>query len=511
MLPQCVVLLSLLLIQINSIDLHFNDTDAVQHVYDKYLSFNIDAGSLYHDLDFTDISLINIVKSLADAGPMQLRIGGTAADDVLYTGDSGLRGNCSVTSTEFIICVNNDMWDNINAFMKKTGARFVWDLNLKTRKHTNGWDFSNSETLLKYTEKKQFKIEAFQLGNEVEHFQQHFNFTLSGKVVGEDFKTLASLLKDKYPSLNVPIYGPDACCEVDGTFLTSFTATAKDIVTAITIHDYPIARGPKSTCLLSSFTNVTKFSALTDFLTTYKGYVNAGARGKYLPIILGEFASTSLGGCEGLSNRFAAGFVFMFALSTVGKSGIVQINRQDIVGWSFEDRPSIYALVGEPGWTNSRTYGFPTPHPDYFLALLWKQLIGNTVLPSYHAPSDTVDVHLWCSSNRHGTATDAPVLTYINSGNVTESVKIPGIKHFGRRVQYFVTSCPNADTVDLHSDVSYLNGVKFVLNDDGTLPVFPFRGHLLQDHVTELQLPPYSYGFVVLASSSHFLSCSTTL
>src|SRR4051794_13343259 len=85
----------------------FNHTHPLHYVRDTYLSFNIDAGYLYNNLDFTDPYLRTLVRNLAEASPMQLRVGGTAADDIVYTGAGGQRGNCSVTTSEYIICVDN--------------------------------------------------------------------------------------------------------------------------------------------------------------------------------------------------------------------------------------------------------------------------------------------------------------------------------------------------------------------------------------------------------------------
>ena len=64
---------------------------------ETYLSFNLDTGSLYNAFDFKDPYLRNLVKGLGTT-PTQLRIGGGAANNVIYTGVGGARGNCS-TST----------------------------------------------------------------------------------------------------------------------------------------------------------------------------------------------------------------------------------------------------------------------------------------------------------------------------------------------------------------------------------------------------------------------------
>lgn len=81
-------------------------------------------------------------------------------------------------------------------------------------------------------------------------------------------------------------------------------------------------------------------------------------------LVLEETATSPLGGCIGLSDRFIAGFYWLHALGMVGEAGFQQVNRQDLVGYSFTARPSQYALVGQPGWVNGA--GLLQPHPDYF-------------------------------------------------------------------------------------------------------------------------------------------------
>ena len=142
-------------------------------VKDTYLSFNIDAGSLFNEFDFTDTAFRNLVKTLAKAAPTQIRIGGSAADDTVYTGPDGARGNCS-TANATVICLNQQYWDEINDFVAFTGVHLVFDINIRHRKNNNQeWDPSNAALLLNYTQQMGYPIAAWQLGNEIELFGKH--------------------------------------------------------------------------------------------------------------------------------------------------------------------------------------------------------------------------------------------------------------------------------------------------------------------------------------------------
>lgn len=134
-------------------------------VAETYLSLNIDSGSLYNDFDLTDPILNQLVANLARAAPVQVRFGGSAANDVTYTGSGGARGNCSSGGVTRI-CVDDSLWDEINAFANRTGVGLVWDLPINPRTPGGAWNFSNSEALIQRTAAAGYVLAAWQLGNE---------------------------------------------------------------------------------------------------------------------------------------------------------------------------------------------------------------------------------------------------------------------------------------------------------------------------------------------------------
>ena len=64
-----------------SLSLSFNETIPRFTVDKNYVNFNIDTGSLYNGLNFSDPKLITLVKQLA---PATIRIGGTAVDSSFF-------------------------------------------------------------------------------------------------------------------------------------------------------------------------------------------------------------------------------------------------------------------------------------------------------------------------------------------------------------------------------------------------------------------------------------------
>lgn len=140
-------------------------TYALTSVAETYLSLNIDSGSLYNDFDLTDPMLNQLVANLVRAAPLQVRFGGSAANDVTYTGHGGARGNCSSGGVTRI-CVDDSLWDEINAFANKTGAGLVWDLPINPRTPSGAWNATNSEALIQRTAAAGYVLAAWQLGNE---------------------------------------------------------------------------------------------------------------------------------------------------------------------------------------------------------------------------------------------------------------------------------------------------------------------------------------------------------
>lgn len=214
----------------------------------------------------------------------------------------------------------------------------------------------------------------------------------------------------------------------------------------------------------------------------------------------------------GFSNTFIAGFTFIYTLGTVGEAGFVQLNRQDLVGFSSETVLSYYTLLGYGGWING---SLGQPHPDYFTALLWKQLVGLKVLSSsYNSTDESIamgwDSHIWC-----GVTPDSVVLTYFNMLSTNVTILFPATLNTSTRTEFFLTSTEtvfnNKDTStvppnSLTNDAIFLNGNQLYTNEDGTLPQFPILGRKVTGSSVAVA-PPWSYGFIVLDSASPLPGC----
>jgi len=147
-----------------------------------------------------------------------------------------------------------------------------------------------------------------------------------------------------------------------------------------------------------------------------------------------------------------------------------------------------------PGWRNRTLDGIPTPHPDYYTAILWRQLVGQSVLSiqlqASQAVNETFAVHAVCA-NSGVSAAGGVVLIYINLAKAPVQLTLSGLDATPR-VEYVLTA-PNGN---LTADAVLLNGEAWSVNDEGKLPVQPVPGKEIPAGGPDISLPAASYGFL---------------
>ena len=168
--------------------LTFDDSTPLRSIANgpQFLSFNIDTASLYQNLDLRDPTFINLVRQLS---PAVIRIGGTAADSMFYTSTSSRHGGDGAGHT----LVNDDLWDEINAFIAATNTTLLWNLNgASFRTRANAWDpRGNATAFLNRTAAAGYSNIQWSIGNEYEVWSPPPN----GTTVGSDAVALKKLLQ----------------------------------------------------------------------------------------------------------------------------------------------------------------------------------------------------------------------------------------------------------------------------------------------------------------------------
>ena len=165
--------------QQQSLALTFDAAAALHEVSGQYVCFNIDTGSLYNGMDFTDTVFRTLVRQLtlggSGAGSI-IRIGGTAVDSSFYFPKAPYHigapnqcgGNCPNGSSD----IGNAMLTAVYDFIGATGMSLLWDVNgADFRDGTGPWSAAGNATAMLSFIDSQYggKVNyAYSVGNERE-------------------------------------------------------------------------------------------------------------------------------------------------------------------------------------------------------------------------------------------------------------------------------------------------------------------------------------------------------
>jgi hypothetical protein len=453
------------------------DTSVAKTVVDLfYVNYNIDTGSLYNGMNFSDTKFRTLVEQL---GPAWIRIGGTAVDASYYFPEHpynvGVPNPCDACGSG-ASAISNAMLMQIVDFMKATGMKLLWDFNGEgTRFSPLGpWNPAvNATPLLHWLDSYAGgTIDfAFSIGNEPDLWK----IKTPAAQMGKDAVTLKRLLADY--NVGQQVFGP-SWAHVSAQDATDYVTQAVGHLDGYTVHNYPY--GGKD-CNVSKYFNKAPITQnLAASLASVVEAVHAINGGDSILLTLEEVACSSGGGCENVTDRFLAGFAWLTTLNTVAEAGFHRVHRQDIAGWSFAFGMSHYMLLGPAGWVNGSAE-LLTPHPDYFTTILFRQLVGQKLLFS-NASGDAsllegIDLHAWCSSPRSPAGTGGLTLTYVNFSPKDIAVALPDPLASASGTLYSLTATAQGTSLQsLQSDDMYLNGNLLTVDAEGRLPSFPLPG-----------------------------------
>ena len=164
---------------------------------------------------------------------------------------------------------------------------------------------------------------------------------------------------------------------------------------------------------------------------------------------------------------------------------------------------SSYALTGPPGWFNAGPGGggagsrgaavLLTPNPDYFVALLYRSLVGKEILHTTatdHHTNSGARFHSACGPNRTGVVT-----WFINPTREPLSVVYQFAQPPAQTVNLDLVAdlyLLQAPDDNLAADISLLNGVAL----NATTKLTPQQQSFPPGTPASFVFPKYSYGFV---------------
>ncbi|XP_013873662.1 heparanase [Austrofundulus limnaeus] len=497
------------------------DLSAVlRRVDQRFLSVTIDA-SLASDERFMLLLRSQKLRTLAKAlSPAFLRFGGTSQDFMVFNPQRSRQLDAGLTSEESCSDVQLPWWiesrlkedwtlqqlillkeeqqrkyrkvhfteltvDMLLSFTRCSGLQLIFGLNALLRTADNNWNSSNARSLLQYCESKQYNM-SWELGNEPNSFEKKAGIRVDGYQLGLDFARLRWMMSESKLYRNAGLYGPDVGQpkgrRVD--LLKSFLQSGAQAVDACTWHHYYVNGRDTS---LKDFLDPGVLDTLSIKINEVLETVKRVSPGK--SVWLGETSSAFGGGAAGLSDTFAAGFMWLDKLGLGARLGLDIVMRQVLVG------SGSYHMIDDN----------LDPLPDYWLSVLYKRLVGPEVLQvqavSDFGQSKRVRLYLHCA-NKKSYKSRSVVLISMNLSKKAVSISVPELVS-NSTVDAFVLQSDQPGEEGLRSRCVKLNGAVLKMVDDKTLP--DLSGVRLPP-AEHLQLPAYSLTFFVFLDT-HAAAC----
>ncbi|XP_077352903.1 heparanase [Festucalex cinctus] len=368
--------------------------------------------------------------------------------------------------------------DELHAFANASGLELIFGLNALLRNADNTWNASNAQAVLRYCQERRYRV-SWELGNEPNSFEKKAGLRVSGEQLGRDFGRLRRMMSRSPWHRRSRLYGPDVGQPRGRTLdlLRGFLRSGAGAIDACTWHHYYVNGRNAS---LDDFLDPEILDSLALKTKQVIKEVRRVSPGK--PVWLGETSSAYGGGAEGLSDTFAAGFMWLDKLGTAARGGVSVVMRQVLIG------SGAYHLLDER----------LRPLPDFWLTLVHKRVIGRGVLSAggFSCRRRRVRLYLHCAAaGRYEEG--AVALVALNLNKMAANVSVPKRLASGGRVDAFVLRSDRPGRDGLLSRGVTLNGDPLKMAGL-SLPALDGRRLPASDHVA---LPAFSLAFFVFVDA----------
>ncbi|EOY31232.1 hypothetical protein QUC31_019888 [Theobroma cacao] len=435
------------------------------------------------NLDLSNNIFLNAVKAFS---PLKIRLGGTLQDKVIYDTDDN-REPCTpfVKSTSEMFgftqgCLPMNRWDELNAFFAKAGAKVIFGLNALTGRSiksddsaVGAWNYTNAESLIRYTVEKNYTIHGWELGNEL--CGSGVGTRVSANQYAADTAALQSIVQNIYKDVDFKplIIAPGGF--YDSNWFKEFIDKTTKSLDVVTHHIYNLGPGVDEH-LVEKILNP---SVLDGESGTFRGLHNIiKSSTTSATAWVGEAGGAYNSGHNLVTNAFVFSFWYLDQLGMASKYDTKTYCRQSLIGGNY-------------GLLNTANF---VPNPDYYSALLWHQLMGRNVLSTSFAGTKKIRSYTHCAKQSKGIT-----LLLINLDNSTtvqaklafnstmtlqhkhrsrtlhhkhrshkkSIIQLPqGTDAEIRREEYHLT----AKDGNLHSQTMLLNGNILSVNSSGIIP-----------------------------------------
>jgi hypothetical protein len=429
-----------------------------------------------------DLSNARLRKLAAALGPAYVRVSGTWANTTFFQNSD--EPALATAPKGFNAVLTRQQWKGVVDFSHAVNAEIVTSFAISpgTRDAAGVWTPEQAQQIAAYTKSVGGRIAAAEYMNEP-------NIAAIGGApkgydaadYGRDVAVFRAFAKKDLPGMVV--LGPGSSGE--GTLMVPSAMgmlTSVDLLKAtgpvFDVFSYHSYGAVSSRCgAFGRTATTTADAALSEEWLARSGRIEefyAGLRDRFepgKPIWLTETAQAACGG-DRWASTFLDSFRYLNQLGTLAKRG-VQVHMHNTLAAS------------DYGFLDEKTY---EPRPNYWAALLWRQLMGTTVLDPGPSPSLNLHLYAQCLRNRPG----GVVLLAINaSKDEAQSLQVP------TKAERYTLSAQNL--TDAHV---LLNGTELQLGAGDALP--QLQGTAIR--AGRVEFAPASITFLALPKA-HNASC----
>ena len=351
-----------------------------------------------------DLSHPNLLAAAKGLSPFFLRVGGSQADEIIYNFPKATDNNSSVKVAAKACkkrpqqCLTVERWNEVLNFAHEVGARIVFTIAYV--RHTRDddkkddvrdWDSTNAKQFLEYTANslhgKLGTVYGVELGNELRHGNKVSNVTRIVKAYN-DLGQFVNEIWDQQQYLTYPkpkIMGPASTGATETAALLSSLGPYLDIAT---YHKYQGGGKDKMLQVHAQqpwfFAHPYKYTKQSEAVETYMSSSprppDANSEKRVTPpqVWVGEGAMAYNSGRQGVTDSFQSSLWFANLLGAISKT---------------KPYPhSVYcrqALIG--GYYELISHETMKPNPDYFVAYLWKHIVGTKAIGPIRSSSQRQD------------------------------------------------------------------------------------------------------------------------
>lgn len=446
----------------------------------------------FKGFNMTDPKLIQMVKYLS---PAYIRFGGNLSDKLRFIPEdiccdpkvvqffmkysNSLQWNYLVTPN---FTMTSSQWLKLARFAEEVQLEPIFGLNALLRFDNGSWDYSNAYNLIQFSQKNNIWVH-WELGNEPNSFEHKFDMVVNASQLGKDFVHLRKILNEFPLYRNSLLFGPDVTRPLTNhkesqKYLIKFLENGGNAVNAITWHQYYLNG---KTAQVKDFLNPSTFNLLKDQINKVIKIVNSSSVAGS-PIWLGETSSAYGNGAPNLSNAFVGSFLWIDKLGLAAKMGIATVMRQSIFN-------GYYALL-------DKNYN---PNPDWWVSILYKTLVGSSVVPYYTATTSKVRLYVHCTKKSFLDGMLPSITIFgINLDIYTAKLRIEGIVPAESMENLMIYTYELTCDQIITSKGIRLNGDVLKMLPNNMLPIFMPKLQYIKAFVT---MPPLSITFWVIPTS----------